>query len=414
MPTFQPSRPGERMIPVEEAQERVLAEVRLLGTEQVVFTDALGRVLREDVRARFDVPRGDNTAMDGYAVRADDIANAPVSLRVVENLPAGTVAKKRVEAGTAIRIMTGALMPDGADTVAQVEITDAGSEIVRVNESLSRGTNIRRRGEDMHAGDVVLADGTPIHAAEVGVLAGVQKPVVRVGRRPSVAILSTGDEIIDVGDEMAYGKVVNSNSYSLAALIREAGAIPRMVGIVPDTPEATIAAIESGLESDYVISSGGVSVGAYDFVKEALDTLGAETKFWQVAMKPGKPVVLSRIRGRLYFGLPGNPVSCLVSFLLFIAPAIRKAMGQTTNLLPPIVQTRVLASLKSRGDRRNYMRVRVMARDGELVSQPMISQGSGVSTSMVQANGLVIVESGVTAIEAGSMVPTVLVGPVQS
>jgi len=148
------------MIPVEEAQERVLAEVQLLGTEQVVFTDALGRVLREDVRARFDVPRGDNTAMDGYAVRADDIANPPVSLRVVENLPAGTVAKKRVEAGTAIRIMTGALMPDGADTVAHVEITDAGSEIVIVNESLSRGTNIRRRGEDMHAGDVVLADGT--------------------------------------------------------------------------------------------------------------------------------------------------------------------------------------------------------------------------------------------------------------
>jgi molybdopterin molybdotransferase len=402
------------MIPVEEAQERVLAEVQPLGTEQVAFTDAVGRVLREDVRARVDVPQGDNTAMDGYAVRADDIANAPVSLRVVENLPAGTVATKSVEAGTAIRIMTGALMPEGADTVAHVEITDAGSEMVLVNEPLQKGTNIRKRGEDMHAGDVVLADGTPIHSAEVGVLASVQRPIVRVARRPSVAILSTGDEIIDVGDEMAYGKVVNSNSYSLAALVREAGGIPRMIGIVPDTPEATIAAIESALESDFVISSGGVSVGAYDFVKEALDTLGAETKFWQVAMKPGKPVVLSRIRGRLYFGLPGNPVSCMVSFLLFIAPAIRKAMGQTTNLLPPIVQTRVTASLKSRGDRRNYMRVRVIARDGELVSQPMRSQGSGVSTSMVQANGLVIVETGVTAIEQGSMVPTVLVGPVQS
>jgi molybdopterin molybdotransferase len=414
MTTFQTPRPGERMIPVEEAQERVLAEVQLLGTEQVAFTDALRRVLREDVYAKVDVPQGDNTAMDGYAVRAEDIANAPVSLRVIENLPAGTVATKRVEAGTAIRIMTGALMPEGADTVAHVEITDAGSEIVKINEPLRRGINIRKRGEDMHAGDVVLSDGTPIHSAEVGVLAGVQKPVVRVGRRPSVAILSTGDEIVDVGDEMEYGKVVNSNSYSLAALVREAGAIPRMVGIVPDTIEATIAAIESALESDFVISSGGVSVGAYDFVKEALDALGAETKFWQVAMKPGKPVVLSRIRGRLYFGLPGNPVSCMVSFLLFIAPAIRKAMGQTANLLPPIVQTRVAASLKSRGDRRNYMRVRVVARDGELVSNPMASQGSGVSTSMVQANGLVIVETGVTAIAAGSMVATVLVGSVQS
>jgi molybdopterin molybdotransferase len=402
------------MIPVEEAQERVLAEVQILGTEQVVFTDALGRVLREDVRATRDVPDGDNTAMDGYAVRADDIANAPVALRVIENLPAGTVATKLVEPGTAVRIMTGALMPEGADTVAHVEITDAGDDVVNVLESLRRGTNVRKRGEDMHAGDLVLADGTPIHSAEVGVLASVQKPVVKVGRRPTVAILSTGDEIIDVGDEMSPGKVVNSNSYSLAALVREAGAIPRMIGIVPDTQEATVAAIESALESDFVISSGGVSVGAYDFVKDALDALGAETKFWQVAMKPGKPVVLSSVRGRLYFGLPGNPVSCMVSFLLFIAPAIRKAMGQNVNLLPPIVQTRIAAPLKSRGDRRNYMRVRVVARDGELVSQPMMSQGSGVSTSMVQANGFAIVETGIMKIEAGEMVPTVLVGPVQS
>src|SRR5436309_1136086 len=184
MPTFQTPRPGERMIPVEEAQERVLAEVQLLGTEQVAFTDALGRVLREDVRARGDVPQGDNTAMDGYAVRADDIASAPVSLRVIENLPAGTVATKRVEPGMAIRIMTGALMPDGADTVAHVEITDAGSDDLHGLEPLRRGTNVRKLGEDMHAGDVVLANGTPLHAAEIGVLAGVQKPVVSGGRRP--------------------------------------------------------------------------------------------------------------------------------------------------------------------------------------------------------------------------------------
>src|SRR3954452_14174040 len=266
MTTFQTPRAGERMIPVEEAQERVLAEVERIGTERVVFTDALGRVLREDVRANTDVPQGDNTAMDGYAVRAGDIANPPVQLRVIEDLPAGTVATKRVEPGTAVRIMTGALIPEGADTVAHVEITDAGSENVRVHEALRRGMNVRKRGEDMHAGDVVLADGTPLQAAEIGVLAGVQKPVVKVGRRPTVAILSTGDEIIDVGDAMAPGKVLNSNSYSLAALVREAGAIPRMIGIVADQKQATIAAIESALESDFVISSGGVSVGAYDFV----------------------------------------------------------------------------------------------------------------------------------------------------
>ncbi|HEY8130315.1 MAG TPA: molybdopterin molybdotransferase MoeA, partial [Thermoanaerobaculia bacterium] len=190
----------------------------------------------------------------------------------------------------------------------------------------------------------------------------------------------------------------------------EAGAEPRMMGIVPDTREATIRAIESALESDFIISSGGVSVGAYDFVKDALDALGAETKFWQIAMKPGKPVVLSRLRGRLYFGLPGNPVSCMVSFLLFIAPALRKAMGQKRAVLPPAVTTRLMGPLKSRGDRRNYLRVRVVAREGELVAYPMSAQGSGVSTSMVQANGFAVVEMGITSVSAGETISTVLVG----
>ncbi len=397
------------MITVEEAQERVLAEVTLVGTEQTVFSEALGRVLREDVIATYDVPQADNTAMDGYAVRADDIAHPPVRLHVIEDLPAGTVATKRVEPGTAIRIMTGALIPDGADTVAHVEITDAGADFVTVKQSLKRGTNLRRRGEDMQAGDVVLREGMPIGAAEVGVLASVQKSVVRVARRPTVAIISTGDEIIDVDQRREFGKVVNSNSYSLAALTREAGASPRMIGIVRDSREATIAAIESALESDFILSSGGVSVGAYDFVKDALDALGAQTKFWQIAMKPGKPVVLSRVRNRLYFGLPGNPVSCMVSFLLFIAPALRKAMGQKNTILPPIVKTRLMGPLKSRGDRRNYLRVRVVAREGELLAYPMSAQGSGVSTSMVQANGLAIVESGVTGVSAGETIATVLV-----
>jgi molybdopterin molybdotransferase len=264
----------------------------------------------------------------------------------------------------------------------------------------------------MKAGDVVLRAGQPLAAAELGVLASVQKTMVRVGRRPVVAIISTGDEIVDVDQPRPFGKVVNSNSYSLAALVREAGAVPRMIGIVEDTLEATMAAIESAVESDFIISTGGVSVGAYDYVKDALDALGAQTRFWQVAMKPGKPVVLSRVRDRLYFGLPGNPVSSMVSFHLFVAPSLRKAMGQQHNLTPPVVRTRVSSALKSRGDRRNYLRVRVVAENGELVSHPMASQGSGVSTSMVQANGLAIAETGVTRIDAGSLVDTVLFGKV--
>lgn len=410
MTTFQAPRAGERMLTVEEAQQRVLAEIALLGTEQVVLTEALGRVLREDITAPADVPQADNTAMDGYAVRAEDIASPPARLKVIEDLPAGSVATRRVERGTAVRIMTGALLPEGADTVAHVEITDAGSDYVTIKESLKRGANIRYRGEDMRAGDLVVESGTPIGPAEVGVLAGVQRSVVRVARRPEVAIISTGDEIVEIDQPRAPGKVVNSNSYSLAALVRQAGALPRMMGIVPDTRSATIAAIESALQSDFAISTGGVSVGAYDFVKDALDALGAETKFWQVAMKPGKPVVLSRVREKVFFGLPGNPVSCMVAFMLFIAPALRKAAGVTRAILPPIVQTRLMGPLKSKGDRRNYLRVRVVARDGELVSYPMQAQGSGVSTSMLQANGLAILERGVTAAAAGETVHTVLAG----
>jgi molybdopterin molybdotransferase len=414
MTTFQTLRPNDALLPVEEAQRRVLAEVTPLDAEEVALMDAHGRVLREDIRAPFDVPAADNTAMDGYAVRSEDIANAPVSLRVIEDLPAGRVAQQRVEPGTAIRIMTGALLPDGADCVANVEITDAGSEVVRVLQPLRRGANVRRRAEDMAAGDVVLASGTVIGAGEIGVLAGVQKTRVLVARKPTVAILSTGDEIVDVGEERGAGKVVNSNAYALAALVRECGGEPRMHGIVRDTREATVAAIERALDCDFVISSGGVSVGAYDFVKAALDELGAETKFWRIAMKPGKPVVLSTLRGRIYFGLPGNPVSCMVSFLLFVAPSLRKAMGQTAGILPPIVRARVAAPMRSNGERRTYHRVRVVAEHGELVAQPMRAQGSGVSTSMVQANGLAILESGVTSVDAGAIVDVVLFGPVRS
>ena len=406
------------MISVEEAQQRVLDAVRLLGTERVLFTQALGRVLREDVRATHDIPQGDNSAMDGYAVRAADITSAsnsaPAVLRVIEDLGAGSLAQNRVEPGTATRIMTGALMPEGADTVAHVEITDAGSSEVRVFRPLVSGTNVRRRGEDMTRGSIVLAAGSRIGPAEVGVLASAQRSVVTAGRRPTVAIISTGSEIVDIDATLELGKVINSNSYSLSALASAAGAIPRMIGIVPDTPQATIAAIESALESDFLVSSGGVSVGAYDFVKEALDALGAETSFWQVSMKPGKPVVLSQLRSRLYFGLPGNPVSCMVSFHLFVVPALRKAMGQSGDLLPPAIAIRLAGPLRSRGDRRAYQRVRVAAVGGQLVAVPMTSQGSGVSTSMVEANGLAIVEEGVTRIDEGAMVQTVLIGPIRS
>jgi len=414
MTTFQPQRGGDRLLPVEEAQQQVLAEAGVIDAEEVALADALGRVLREDVVAPADIPQRDNSGMDGYAIRADDVMHAPVSLRVVGDLPAGTVSTTRVEPGTAIRIMTGAMIPDGADAVAQVEITDAGSDVVRIDSAVSRGANIRKRGEDIRAGDVVLRDGTLLRAGEIGVLASVRKTSLRVSRKPVVAILSTGNEVVDAETPAADGKIVNSNAWSLAALVRDAGGVPRLMGIVADELPATIAAIESALDADFVISTGGVSVGAFDFVKDALDALGGETRFWRVAMKPGKPVVLSRVRDRLYFGLPGNPVSCMVAFLLFVAPALRKSSGMRDCVLPPIVQTRLGAAIKSKGDRRTYFRVRVTARDGELHAMPMRAQGSGVLTSMVGANGLAIVEERITHVDAGTSIATVLIAPVVS
>lgn len=397
----------DAMLQVEEAQARVLAEVTALEAESVPFFDAHGRVLREDVIAEDDAPPADNSGMDGYAVHA---ADTPGELRVLGDIPAGQLPSMRVEPGTALRIMTGAFVPEGADAVAQVEITDGGLERVVVREAVRAGMHIRRRGEDVRAGAIVIREGTLIGAAEIAMLASVRKTSVLVGRRPTVAILATGDELLEPHEPRAAGKIVNSNSYLLSALVREVGAVPRSLGIVRDTREATIAALEEASQSDFILSSGGVSVGAYDFVKEALEALSAESKFWRVAMKPGKPVMLSRLRDRVCLGLPGNPVSCFVSFHLFVAPALRKAMGQTANLTPAAVQTRLAAPLRA-GDRRTYYRVRVTARDGELVSQPMTTQGSGSLTSIVQANGLAIVYENARA-EAGTLVPTLLLGSI--
>lgn len=395
------------MLQVEEAQASVMAEVVPGPVEEASLDDTLGRILREEIVAPADAPAADNSAMDGYAVRAADVADAPATLRVSGDIPAGHPATHALEPGTAMRIMTGAFVPEGADTVVQVELTDGGLERVTIREALRAGSNIRRRGEDVRAGDVVLRSGLRIGPAEIALLAGAGRTRVAVGRRPEVAILSTGDELIEAGDAVAPGKIVNTNAHLLAALVREAGAIPRPLGIVRDTREATIAAFERAAASDFVISSGGVSVGAYDFVKDALDALGAETKFWRVAMKPGKPVVLSRLRGRLVFGLPGNPVSCFVAFHLFVAPALRKAMGQETPVFPATVMARLTARVRGAAERRVYARVHVEPREGELVAVPLASQSSGALTSMRGANGLAVIERDA---ETGTEVPVVMIG----
>jgi molybdopterin molybdotransferase len=409
--SFQRPRQREGLITVEEAQSRVLAEVAALPSEDVALENAQGRVLREDIVAPEDVPRADNSAMDGYAVRAADVVNAseshPAVLKVVGDIAADADPSVHASAGTAVRIMTGGAIPAGADAVVQVEQTDAGRDEVKVFRAVDSGTNVRRRGEDMRRGDIVLREGLPIGAGELGVIANVRRTTVRAGRKLSVAILSTGDEIVS-------GKIANSNSHALAALTRDAGCEPRVLPPVGDDREATKRALIAALESDVVVSSGGVSQGAYDFVKDALDEIGADTKFWQVLMKPGKPIIFSRARERPIFGLPGNPVSCIIGFLLFVRPALRKMMGQTSNLLLPPVNARAAVPFDSRGDRRMYFRVQVVAQDGDLVAYPARAQGSGVSTSMVGANGLGWLDIGSTRVDTGSSLPVLLFGPVLS
>lgn len=397
------------MLQVEEAQERVLAEVVPGPVESVPLSEACGRVLREEIAARADAPAADNSAMDGYAVRSEDVRSAPVTLPVRGEVPAGHPADAALEPHTAMRIMTGAFVPDGADAVVQVEWTDGGTEQVTIAREVRRGANIRRRGEDMRAGDVVLQDGLRLGPADIAILAAAGRTGASVGRRPDVAILSTGDELIEAGSPPVPGKIVNTNTHLLAALVREAGGVPLELGIVRDTREATIAAFESALAARFIISSGGVSVGAYDFVKEALEALGAETKFWRVAMKPGKPVVVSRLRDRVVFGLPGNPASCFVSFHLFVAPALRRYAGQRDGLFPPQVLAQAELPMRGAPDRRVYARVRVEARNGGLFAGPLVTQSSGALTSMRGANGLAVIEQDV---RAGSMVPVLMLGPI--
>jgi molybdopterin molybdotransferase len=403
-------------ISVDAARETILAHCRALGAEHTAITEALGRVLAETVEAPFDIPPRDNTAMDGFAVRAADVAGAssddPVELDVIADLPAGFVAERAVGPKEAIRIMTGAPIPAGADAIVIVEHTESVDSRVRIFRPAAMGAHIRRAGEDVRVGEVVLDAGIKIRSGEVGMLASLQRPFVRVFRRPTVAIVSTGDELVEVGEPLRPGTIVNSNSYSLGALVREAGARPLVLPIARDSQESIREALVNAVDSaDFVVTSGGVSVGDYDFVKPVLDDLGATIHFWRVAMKPGKPVVFATLSGKPFFGLPGNPVSSMVGFHLFVGPAIRKAIGyRADQWVRPTVDALLENDIRSTGDRRTFIRARVSWRDGALRASTRPAQGSGVLSSMLAANGLIVVDEGVTSAAKGASVPVYLLG----
>lgn len=378
-----------KLISIDEARTRVLAEARPLALESRPLAEALGSVLAETVVAPHDVPPFDNSGMDGFAVRAADIVDAaaasPVALTVVETIPAGHVAKHTLTEGQAARIMTGAPLPPGADAVVQVESTEERGGHVLFFEPVKPGKNVRRAADDIVAGDRVLAPGAVLGPAEIGVIASLGFPAVKVYRRPRVAVISTGSELVDVDQPLGPGQIRNSNSYSLRAQCQQLGVEVTVFPIVPDDYEATKRAIAGGLEYDVLLTSGGVSVGKFDFVKDVQDELGVERRLWGVAMKPGKPLAFGVRQGTLVFGLPGNPVSAMVSFELFVRPALLRLMGYPKTTRPwyrAIIEEDVANS-----DGRTYV-VRVRAwREGETwhVSSTG-AQGSGILRSMVGAN----------------------------
>jgi molybdopterin molybdotransferase len=406
---------GDELLTVEAAQALAVAVARRLGAERVAVREALGRVLAEDVIAPDDVPPHRNSAMDGFAVRAADVGAAPVELRVVGEIAAGHPAARALGAGEAMRIMTGAPLPDGADAVVMVERTEAAAaarDRVRVLEAARAGQHLREAGEDVRRGDAVVRAGATLGAAELGVIASARRAHVAVARRPIVALLSTGDELRDVDQPLDAGAIADTNSYALAALVREAGGVPRVSPIVRDDPALLRAAIEDARAADFVVSTGGVSVGEHDHVKAVLAELGATLDAWRVNMKPGKPVALARLGATPYFGLPGNPVSAMVSFLLFVRPSLRAALGCARPFDLPTVAARLAAPLRARGDRVSFLRARVAADDsGALTADVFARQGSHVLTSMIGANALVVLAPGTYELAAGSSVRALLIGP---
>jgi molybdopterin molybdotransferase len=406
-----------KLISVDEALAEILSHIRPLEPEQVSILDALGRVLVESIVSDTNIPPFDNSAMDGYAVRSADVADAtpesPVSLAVIGSVAAGYVAGMRVLSGTAVRIMTGAPLPEGADAVVPYEdtsdfdrpkeerLTTPANE-VEIRETVEPRDHVRPAGEDIHRGELVLEPGRIIRPQEIGVLASLGHEHILVHRRPRVAILATGDELLEVHEPLEPGKIRNSNEYTNAALVSRTGGIPIRLGIARDTEADLTAKMRAGLNqgADLFLTSGGVSVGDYDVVKDVLGTEG-EMQFWQVCMKPGKPLAFGLLHGGVpLIGLPGNPVSAMVSFEQFARPAILKMLGYT-DLTKPAIRAVVDTPLTNSG-RRGFVRVIVERGEDGYHARTTGEQGSGVLTSMSRANGLAIVPEETLYVEAGS------------
>jgi molybdopterin molybdotransferase len=392
---------------IEDARRLILAAVRPLSSEPVELQDALGRVLGEDITASEPVPPFDSSAMDGFAVRAEDVGGAssagPPLLRVVDESRAGSPATASLTAGQAIAISTGAMLPAGADTVIRVEDTRREGEDVAVLVSATAGLDVRRAGDDVLAGQRVLMRGAVLGAAELGVLASLGNAIVQCVRRPRLSLLVSGDELLAPGEPLRPGAIRDSNSLTISALARRAGAEVVKVGTVPDDPDATTAALaEAVAEVDVAVICGGVSVGVHDHVRPSLEALGAQAEFWGLALKPGRPAWFGTLGSTLVFGLPGNPVSAMVTFVLLVGPALRAllGMGEPTARLTAVMER----DYSKPAGRAHAVRCRMSAHEDGWHVDPTGPQGSHILTSMLGADALAIIPSDTVAVAAGERV----------
>jgi molybdopterin molybdotransferase len=410
---------GEAMLSVEDALERILGFFHTLDDEEKPLLEAHGQVLAEDAVSPYDIPPLDNSAMDGYAVRASDVKGAskanPVMLEVVGYVAAGGLPQESVTPGTAVRIMTGAPVPEGADAIVPFEDTDeterrqSGKDMSEVNIrfEVGKGADIRPAGQDVHKGELVLRKGAVLRHAEIGVLASLGYSKVKVIRRPVVAILATGDELLEPGDEYGAGKIFNSNNYSIASGVLKYGGVPRLLGIARDNLDSMNAKLSEALDADMLITSAGVSKGDYDIVKDVLAQHG-RIDFWSVRMRPAKPLafgVLDAPDGRKvpHLGLPGNPVSAMVAFEQFGRAAIRRMMGKT-SLKKPTVKAVLDEPIYNNDGRRVYARAIITKTNGTYHARLTGNQGSNLLTSMARANGLAICPEDTPRMDAGEIV----------
>jgi molybdopterin molybdotransferase len=393
----------------DNARKLILENVPILGQERVSLTDAAGRILAADIAAPWDMPRWTNSAMDGYAVRSED-CRQPTELKVIDFIAAGGKSDREVVPGTAIKIMTGAPLPAGADAIVPVEETSEEDMRVQLQNAVPAGAHVRHRGEDVQTGECIIPRGTLLRPAEIGMLASYGKVFVPVFRRPRVAVLSTGDELAELGEPLTDDKITNSNSLALVAALKEIGAEPVMLGIAKDNRASNIEKITEGLKADALITSAGVSTGDRDYVRSVLEDMGVQPVFWRIDIKPGRPTAFALKGSTPVFSLPGNPVSTMITFEELVKPALLKMMGHTRVLLQEIEATLATDLTKKRLGVLNFQRVRIDIRDGRYFASCAGDQNTGILKTMVRADALALLPEHQDYFKAGDTVKIHLLG----